>query len=115
MANSSDQAPRPICQPILRTAHYYELLAPGAAEIDIWETTYTQVLSGSDAVLEWVRGSGLRPFLEAVRADRRAAFEAEYARRLRAAYPLRADGKTLFPFRRIFLVARAVGPREVSV
>ena len=101
-------------QPVLPTARYYELLAPRAAEIDLWETTYTQVLEGPDPVLEWVRGSGFTPFLEAVQPDRRAAFEAEYARRLRAAYPPRADGKTLFPFRRIFLVARAFGARVVD-
>ena len=97
-------------QPVLPTADYYELLAAKAAAVDIWETTYTQVLSGPDPILEWVRGTGLKPFIEALPSDRRQAFEMAYADRLRAAYPPRPDGKTLYPFRRIFLVARVVGP-----
>ena len=97
-------------EPVFSAERYYALLAPAAAEIDIWETTYTQVLHGLDPVLEWVRGSGLRPFLSALAPDEWSEFEAAYARRLRAAYPARPGGKTLFPFRRIFLVARAAGP-----
>ncbi len=97
-------------EPVFSAERYYAWLAPGAAEIDIWETTYSQVLHGPDPVLEWVRGSGLRPILNALAPDERPNFEAEYARRLRAAYPARPDGETLFPFRRIFLVARAASP-----
>jgi trans-aconitate 2-methyltransferase len=84
---------------------YYDLLAPNAAGLDIWETEYLQVLAGDNPVLEWVKGTGLRPFLNGLGDDERAIFLKEYARRLREAYPVRADGKTLYPFRRLFIVA----------
>ncbi|MGN6609276.1 MAG: trans-aconitate 2-methyltransferase [Jatrophihabitans sp.] len=79
-----------------------ELLASGLV-VDAWETTYVHVLSGSDPVLEWVRGTGLRPVLAAL-GDDAPAFEREYAARLRTAYPPTPAG-TLFPFRRILVVA----------
>ena len=93
-------------EPVMPPEAYYDLLAPQAADLDLWETDYLHVLSGEDAVLDWVRGTALRPVLEALAADQRAAFVAAYGARLRQAYPRRGDGKTLFPFRRLFLVAR---------
>ena len=85
---------------------YYEMLEPLASHLDIWQTTYLQVLSGEDAVLRWVSGTGLRPFLEALDAQEREAYSREYKTRLNQAYPMRANGKTLFPFQRLFVVAR---------
>ena len=65
-----------------------------------------QVLPGEDAVLQWMRGTGLRPVLSALEDDdERAAFEAEYGELLRRAYPRRPFG-TVLPYRRIFVVAR---------
>ena len=84
---------------------YYDLLAPGAASIDVWETEYLQQLQGDDPVLEWVSGTTLRPVFEELEGEARQAFLADYCARLRAQYPRRADGTTLFPFRRLFLVA----------
>jgi trans-aconitate 2-methyltransferase len=88
-------------------AFYYDLLRPLARTLDLWETEYLHVLEGGDPVLEWVRGSALRPVLAALPQDLAQAFERQYAAKLRAAYPRRADGRTLLPFRRIFIVARA--------
>jgi len=85
---------------------YYEILEPHAAQMDIWETTYLHVLSGPDAVFRWVSGTGLRPFLDALEGTAREDFVREYKARLNEAYPMRKSGKTLFPFRRIFAVAR---------
>jgi trans-aconitate 2-methyltransferase len=85
---------------------YHDLLAPHAAALDIWETEYLHVLAGDDPVLSWTRGTALRPVMQALDADQFAAFEAAYAERLRVAYPKRADGGTLFPFRRLFIVAQ---------
>ncbi|MGH6944452.1 MAG: trans-aconitate 2-methyltransferase, partial [Geminicoccaceae bacterium] len=96
-------------EPVKEPAWYYGLLAPHAAALNIWETEYLQVLDGDDPVLRWVRATALRPVIEALSSDELAAFEAEYARRLCAAYPRRADGRTLFPFRRLFIVARRAG------
>lgn len=88
----------------------YDRLAPLAHEgLDIWETEYLHVLSGEDAVLTWMRGTALRPLLTALAGAQRDAFERACAERLRRAYPRRADGHTLLPFRRIFIVARAKG------
>jgi trans-aconitate 2-methyltransferase len=85
---------------------YAEILAAHAAHVDVWETTYLQRLTGDDPVLQWVSGTALRPVRDALPADDYAAFRAELAPRLLAAYPARPDGSTWFPFRRIFAVAR---------
>ncbi|WP_090481829.1 trans-aconitate 2-methyltransferase [Nakamurella panacisegetis] len=82
---------------------YAELLLDAGWSADAWETQYVHVLPGEDAVLEWVRGTALGPLRAALASEKFAAFEAEYASRLRAAYPRRRGG-TLFPFRRIFAV-----------
>ncbi len=88
----------------------YDRLAPLAREgLEIWETEYLHVLSGEDAVLTWMRGTALRPLLTALHGAERDGFERAVAERLRRAYPRRADGHTLLPFRRIFIVARAKG------
>jgi trans-aconitate 2-methyltransferase len=84
-------------------AGYAAVLLDAGLEPDAWETTYVHVLSGADPVLEWVRGTGLRPVLAALSDADAAEFSAEYAQALRKAYPQRAEG-TLFPFRRIFAV-----------
>jgi trans-aconitate 2-methyltransferase len=86
-------------------AVYHDLLAPDARHLDVWTTEYLHVLEGEDPVLEWVRGTGLRPILAGLGDDERARFLAVYRRRLRAAYPPRPDGRTVFPFRRLFVVA----------
>lgn len=93
--------------PVAAPDFYYDLLAPLAARLDIWETEYLHVLEGRDPVKEWTKGTWLKPFLNALDPTERDAFEADYAARLREAYPMRTDGKTLFPFRRLFIVATA--------
>lgn len=93
-------------QPVAAPDWYYDLLAPQAAALDIWETVYLHVLEGDDPVLRWTRSTALRRMVQALDVEDCAAFEAAYAVRLRAAYPRRADGRTLFPFRRLFLVAQ---------
>ena len=85
---------------------YYELLASHAPAPDVWETEYLHVLEGDQPVLSWTRETALRPVRHALDAAQFAAFETAYAARLRAAYPRRTDGGTLFPFRRLFIVAR---------
>jgi trans-aconitate 2-methyltransferase len=84
---------------------YYDLLAGRVSSIDIWATEYLHVLEGEDPVLEWVKGTGLRPVLNGLTGDELEIFLAEYRRRLRVAYPVLPDGRTLYPFRRLFIVA----------
>jgi len=85
-------------------ADYAELLALAGCEVDVWETTYMHILQGADPVLEWIKGTGLRPVLAVLDAEQAADFLAEYGKRLRVAYPPRPVG-TVLPFRRIFAVA----------
>ncbi|MCC3291098.1 MULTISPECIES: trans-aconitate 2-methyltransferase [unclassified Arthrobacter] len=84
---------------------YLALFTEAGFEADVWETSYAQVLAGEDPVLEWVRGTALRPVIDALSAEDFAAFETEYAALLRQAYPRQAWG-TVFPFRRLFMVGR---------
>jgi trans-aconitate 2-methyltransferase len=95
--------PSPVAEP----AFYYDLLAPRAAALDIWETEYLQVLEGENPVKEWTKGTWLTPLLAALEEPERSRFEAAYGERVAAAYAPRSDGKTLFPFRRMFLIATA--------
>ena len=82
------------------------LLAATGAEVDVWETTYLHCLTGPDPVLEWIGSTTLRPVRDVLDDPAYAAFTAELAPRLRAAYPAQPDGTTWFPFRRIFAVVR---------
>ncbi|MFN0026991.1 MAG: methyltransferase domain-containing protein [Acidimicrobiales bacterium] len=83
---------------------YLEALLGLGATVDVWESTYYQVLTGEDPVLQWLRGTALRPVLAALDPDEVPVFEAELAEKLRAAYPPGPHG-TVFPFRRLFAVA----------
>ncbi|MFJ3384381.1 MULTISPECIES: trans-aconitate 2-methyltransferase [unclassified Curtobacterium] len=96
--------------PMLDPAGYLDLFESNGFRASAWETTYAQLLHGEDPVLDWVRGTGLRPALAALdAADPSGAltseFESTYAARLRHAYPAGAHG-TVYPFRRVFAVAR---------
>ena len=93
--------PAPVAEP----AFYYNLLAPLAARLDMWETEYLQVLDGAHAVKEYTKSTWLSPLLAALDEPERSQFEAAYTELVDAAYPRRPDGKTLFPFRRLFIVA----------
>ena len=93
--------------PVSPPEFYYDLLAPLAKSLDIWETEYLQVLDGPNPVKEWTKGTWLLPLLAALDEPERSGFEAAYGERVAAAYPPRGDGKTLFPFRRMFLIATA--------
>ncbi|WKX72243.1 trans-aconitate 2-methyltransferase [Streptomyces sp. XD-27] len=92
---------------ILTPVDYLERLSALGCAVDAWETTYVQLLEGEDPVLDWVKGTALRPVLTALRDDPEATeeFLAEYRDLLRKAYPSGPYG-TPFPFRRIFVVAR---------
>ena len=88
---------------VAQPSEYAELLLDAGLSVDVWETTYAHVLPGDDPVLQWVRGTGLRPVMAALSPDDFADFEADYAAELRRAYPRTAHG-TIFAFRRIFAV-----------
>jgi len=86
---------------------YYDLLAPIARALDLWETEYQHVMPDVGAIVEWVKGTALRPFLAPLSDAERDAFLARYRDRLADAYPAQRDGRVVFPFRRLFLIAQA--------
>jgi trans-aconitate 2-methyltransferase len=97
---------RPVYSSMQLPDAYYRILAPVVRQLDIWETTYLHILEGDNPVVEWTKGTALRPYLDALAEPERSAFLAAYATRIAAAYPKQPDGRTLLPFKRIFIVAR---------
>lgn len=86
---------------------YYDLLAPLAAEVDVWRTAYQHRMADPRAIVDWVSATGLRPFVDPLSPDSKAGFLAAYERAIDSAYPARADGQRLLAFPRVFIVARA--------
>ena len=89
---------------VLDPVGYLDVLTAAGLAADAWETTYLHVLTGTDPVLRWVSGTVLRPVLARLSGGDADEFTAEYADALRAAYPVRPDGTTVLPFRRVFAV-----------
>jgi trans-aconitate 2-methyltransferase len=85
--------------------HYYDLLKPLAARVDIWHTIYNHIMAGPQGVVEWFKGSALRPFLSALDAGMREDFLAAYTAQIARHYSTRADGRVLLRFPRLFIVA----------
>ena len=96
-AAARDELPRPCA--------YYDLLRPLSTRLDVWHTVYNHVMAGPGAIVEWFRGSGLRPFLSPLDDDLRRGFVAAYTARVARAYVPRCDGKVLLRFPRLFIVA----------
>lgn len=95
-----------IPEPCKTSECYWDLLAPYVYTIDIWETTYLQALEGENPVTDFLRPTWLRRFLDQLEVQEQIAFEAAYSEKVQSAYPKRLDGKTLFPYRRLFIVAQ---------
>lgn len=84
---------------------YYDLLQPVASRLDIWHTIYNHVMTGPPAIVEWFKGSSLRPFLSPLDEDTRRGFLADYTGAIARAYPACRDGRVLLKFPRLFIVA----------
>jgi len=84
---------------------YYDALKPLCTHLDIWHAVYNHVLDDAAAIVEWVRGTGLRPFLDPLEMDARRAFVEAYTARIAKAYPPLLDGKVMLRFPRLFIVA----------
>ena len=89
---------------VLAPERYLDLLTGAGLRTNVWQTSYLHVLPGEDPVLDWVRGTGLRPILAALTEPDAAEFTDEYRELLRGAYPRHGYG-TVFPFLRTFVVA----------
>jgi trans-aconitate 2-methyltransferase len=103
---STRWGPEPLRARVAPAERYYDLLAPHCSPVQLWETEYVHVMPSTAAIVEWVKGTTLRPYLDALPAK---ADQEEFLRQIgelvAAGYPLRPDGRVLFPFRRLFLVA----------
>jgi trans-aconitate 2-methyltransferase len=84
---------------------YHELLKPLASRVEAWRTTYYHALDGPGAIVEWFKGSGLRPFLDPLSGGEREAYLERYAGAIAGAYPALTDGSVLLPFPRLFIIA----------
>jgi len=90
----------------LTPPEYYDILVKNSRTCDLWTTTYYHILPGAKAILEWYRGTGLRPYLEALPAAERPEFERDILEKIRENYPVRRDGTVIFPFPRFFMLAQ---------
>ncbi len=100
----------PLLRPsnVQEPAFYYDLLAPLSQHLSLWQTEYVHILDGENPVLEWTMGTALKRFLDALDDPQESGeFLNTYGRLVAAAYPRRPDGKTLLPFRRLFMVVTA--------
>jgi trans-aconitate 2-methyltransferase len=95
--------------PVKPPEFYYELLAPRSATFTVWETNYIQIMDGVAAIIAWLHGTGLRPFLARLTKAERPIFLERYAALLADAYPAQADGKIVLPYPRLFFVETKTG------
>jgi trans-aconitate 2-methyltransferase len=90
---------------IASAGDYYRMLAPAAARVDVWRTVYHHPLKGFEGIVEWFKGSGLRPYLAKLSAEEQAAYLARYRELIAPRYPVDAAGNVLLAFPRLFVVA----------
>ena len=93
--------------PLPSAASYYEAIRPYAARIDLFHITYHHILESAAAIVEWVKGTGLRPYLEKLPQPAQADFVSAYQTRIEQAYPAMADGRVMLNFPRLFIIATA--------
>lgn len=85
---------------------YYDILSPICRKVDIWYTEYFHQMESPTAILQWISGTGLRPFLETLSSmEDQERFKKEVLAGYVKAYPRQVDGKVLFPFKRQFIMA----------
>jgi trans-aconitate 2-methyltransferase len=91
--------------PVKPPEFYYDCLAPKCRSVVLWETNYIQVMDGVGAIIAWLHGTGLRPFLARLEAQEQELFLDRYAALLAAAFPAQSDGRILLPYPRLFFIA----------
>ncbi|MGV2099721.1 trans-aconitate 2-methyltransferase [Rhizobium sp. 21-4511-3d] len=91
--------------PLPPASTYYSRLSPKAARVDIWHTIYNHPMADAAAIVEWLKGTGLMPYLAQAGEEHREAFLADYLARIEKAHPKMVDGRVLLRFPRIFMVA----------
>lgn len=91
--------------PVGDATDYFRILHPHASNLDIWETTYMHILKGDNAVVEWTKGSTLRPILDRLDETAAQSFLDDYSALINQAYLQQKDGTTTLAFKRVFLIA----------
>ncbi|PIJ50502.1 trans-aconitate 2-methyltransferase [Erwinia sp. OLTSP20] len=91
---------------LLCAADYYDLLSASGCQVDLWHTTYYHLMPSPSAIIDWLKATGLRPFLVTLSGGQQVRFLDSYLTRLRVAYPARHDGSCLLAFPRLFIVAQ---------
>ncbi len=99
------KAKNPKRDPLPPPAAYFDRLAPKSRRVDVWHSIYNHPMANADGVVEWMKGTGLRPYLDVVGPDHAAAYTDAYRARIAALYRPMADGRVLFRFPRLFVVA----------
>ncbi len=84
---------------------YYDALIGDVEHLDVWETEYNHIMDSSAAIVDWIASTGLRPFLDVLNDDEKKSFVDELHRRVADSYPTQTDGRVLYPFRRLFVIA----------
>jgi len=83
----------------------YDQLKPVSSRVDVFHTSYYHALESHEAIIEWVKGTGLRPYLDPLGPEEKKSFLREYLKRLQGAYPVSVDGRVLLRYPRLFVVA----------
>lgn len=96
---------QPSLGPFQTPQEIYDELKPICSSINLWHTYYQHVLDSHEAVVEWVKGTGLRPFIDPLNAEQKAGFLDAYLEKIRQLYPVSIDGKVLLRYPRLFMVA----------
>lgn len=90
----------------LSQSEYYDILSEISGEFCIWETVYYHVMKSHNEILEWYRGTGLRPYLSVLPDNMKKEFEDEIMENLVQRYPRQRNGDIVFRFPRFFFIAR---------
>lgn len=90
----------------LTAGEYYDILSEAASSVDVWQTTYYHIMPSHNAIMDWYRSTGLRPYLNLLSEADKAEFEADVLAGLQQEYPIQTDGRVLFPFPRLFFIAK---------
>jgi trans-aconitate 2-methyltransferase len=84
--------------------YYYDLICSDYKSVDLWQTDYIHILESQYSIIEWIRSTGMKPYLDCLKDEEKPLFENEVLVEIKHDYPIQNDGKVLFPFKRLFMI-----------